>query len=206
MRIDRVQLSKHKAGRALVFLADGTLLKCTEREVLTFALHPGAELDEAALAALRASAGSSDAKAQAAALIGRRAMSRSDLEKKLRDKGASADEARYACEWLESIGALNDADYAALLVRHCARMGYGPARWRDELRRHGVDHALWDEAMEAAPSPGEVAEAYLRDRFKDTEPDEKERRRASDALSRRGFAWGDVKAALAAWGTELPEA
>ena len=205
MKIEKIQPSAHKQGRILVFLQDGSLLKITEEELLRFGLRPGDQLDEETLEQLKASAAGSDAKAQAAALVGRRAMSRADLEKKLRDKGASAADARYAAEWLEAIGAINDADYAALLVRHCADLGYGPARYREELRKHGVARELWEEAMDQAPDPALLAEAYLRDRFRKGPPDEQERRRAAAALARRGFSWGDAKAALSAWGTALPE-
>ena len=61
-------------------------------------------------------------------------LSRRDLEKKLQEKGASETEARYAGEWLEAIGALDDGAYAAALVRHCGDMGYGPRRAREKLR------------------------------------------------------------------------
>ena len=49
MRIDRIEASKHKRGRVLVFLADGSLLKVTEQELLTFGLRSGDELDEETL-------------------------------------------------------------------------------------------------------------------------------------------------------------
>ena len=101
--------------------------------------------------ALRASFGESNAKSDAAALLGRKPMSRADLTKKLREKGASQRESEYAAEWLEAIGALDDQTFAALLVRHYSDKGYGPARWREELHRHGIDRELWDEALESAP-------------------------------------------------------
>ena len=126
MRIDRIEASKHKRGRVLVFLADGSLLKVTEQELLTFGLRSGDELDEETLTRLKESAGVSNIKTTAADLVGRRAMSRRDLEKKLQEKGASETEARYAGEWLEAIGALDDGAYAAALVRHCGDMGDGP--------------------------------------------------------------------------------
>ena len=132
-------------------------------------------------------------------------MSRADLEKKLREKGASANDARYAAEWLEAIGALNDADYASLLARHCAELGYGPARVREELRRHGIDRSLWEEAQDAAPDAQELIDRYLSDRFRGGVPDERERRRACAALLRRGFSWGDVKPALARYADGTPE-
>ena len=205
MKIEKIEPSKHKKGRILLFLEDGSLLKITSQELLDFGLRPGDQLEGAALAQLGAAADTSDTKARAAALIGRRAMSRADLRKKLLENGASSRDADYAVEWLEAIGALNDADYAGMLVRHYAQLGYGPARYRDELRRHGVDRVLWDEAVDQAPDSGELAEQYLRDRFRGSAPDEKERKRAADALLRRGFAWGDVKRALSVYTEELFE-
>ena len=98
MRIDRIEASKHKRGRVLVFLADGSLLKVTEQELLTFGLRSGDELDEETLTRLKEAAGVSNIKTTAADLVGRRAMSRRDLEKKLQEKGASETEARYAGE------------------------------------------------------------------------------------------------------------
>ena len=103
MKIDRIEASKHKRGRVLVFLADGSLLKVTEQELLTFGLRAGDELDEETLRRLKEAAGVSSIKTTAADLIGRRAMSRRDLEKKLQEKGATEAEARYAGEWLEAI-------------------------------------------------------------------------------------------------------
>ena len=107
MRIDRVEASRHKKDRVLVFLEDGACLKITQQELLDFGLRSGDELDEASLRKLKEAAGVSNTRAAAADLIGKRAMSRRDLERKLRDKGASEAEARYAAEWLEAIGAIN---------------------------------------------------------------------------------------------------
>lgn len=202
MRIDRLERSKHVSGRVLVFLEDGSLVKVTEQELLDFGLRAGDELDTPTLARLKEAASGSDAKAQAAAMIGRRAMSRRDLERKLTEKGATQTEARYAAEWLEAIGALNDAEYAALLVGHCARMGYGPGRYRDELYKHGIDRALWDAAMDAAPPEGELIGEFLSRRFCKGAPDQKERKRAADALARRGFSWGEIRDGLSAWAEE----
>lgn len=196
MRIERLEPSRRKKDRFLAVLSDGSILRLTERELLDFSLRAGDELTEEMLERLRAAASRSDTRADAAALVGRRAMSRSDLTKKLRDKGATDREADYAAEWLEAIGALDDAAYAALLVRHSAAMGYGPLRWREELRRHGVERALWDAAMEQAPETDVILASVLQSRWKGRAPDEKELRRAADALQRRGFAWPDVRRAL----------
>lgn len=180
-------------------------MKITEQELLDFGLRAGDELDESTLARLKEAAGVSNVKATAADLIGKRAMSRASLEKKLKEKGASEAEARYAAEWLEAIGAIDDADYAAILVRHCAGLGYGPARIRDKLYEKGVPRELWDEALEQAPESGGQIDRFLAGKLHGRPPEEKEKKRLTDTLLRRGFSWGDVKAAWNRLGSETWE-
>ena len=205
MRIDRIEASKHKRGRVLVFLDDGACLKITEQELLDFALRAGDELDEEALARLKKAAGVSNVKVAAADLIGKRAMSRRDLERKLQDKGASEAEARYAAEWLEAIGAIDDGDYAALLVRHYGNLGYGPAYVRQKLYEKGVPRDLWEEALENLPDGAEAIDRFLTGKLQGSAPDPKEKKRLTDALLRRGFSWGDVKAGWTRLGADLWE-
>ena len=205
MRVERVEASKHKKGRVLVFLGDGACLKITEQELLDFGLRSGDELDEETLKRLKEAAGVSNTRAAAADLIGKRAMSRRDLERKLQEKGASETEARYAAEWLEAIGALNDAEYAAALVRHYSRLGYGPARVREKLYEKGVPRELWEGALEELPADGGQVDAFLRSTLRGRTPDEKEKRRLTNALLRRGFPWGEVKAAWRRLGEEMQE-
>ena len=205
MRIERIAASPHKKGRVLVFLEDGACLKITEQELLDFGLRAGDDLDDQRLGRLKEAAGVSSVKAAAADLIGKRAMSRRDLERKLREKGASEVEARYAAEWMEAIGAINDAEYAALLARHCAGLGYGPARIREKLREKGVPRELWDEALEDLPPAEERIDRFLESKLHGRMPEEKERKHLSDALIRRGFSWGEVREAWRRWGEEPSE-
>ena len=205
MRIERIEASKHKRGRVLVFLADGACLKITEQELLDFGLRAGDDLNEATLAKLKEAAGVSNVKATAADIIGKRAMSRAALEKKLKEKGASEADARSAAEWLEAIGAINDADYAALLVRHYGEMGYGPARVREKLYEKGVPRELWDDALDQLPEGGDQIDRFLQGKLRGRTPDEKEKKRLTDALLRRGYSWGDVRAAWNRLGSETWE-
>ena len=205
MRIERIEASKHKRGRVLVFLADGACLKIAEQELLDFGLRAGDDLNEATLARLKEAAGVSNVKATAADIIGKRAMSRAALEKKLKEKGASEADARYAAEWLEAIGAINDADYAALLVRHYGEMGYGPARVREKLYEKGVPRELWDDALDQLPEGGNQIDRFLQGKLRGRTPDEKEKKRLTDALLRRGYSWGDVRAAWNRLGSETWE-
>ena len=118
----------------------------------------------------------------------------------MQEKGASQAEARYAAEWMEAIGAIDDAAYAAMLVRHYGEMGYGPARLREKLYEKGVPRELWEEALEEAPQRELQIDAFLEKKLHGAMPDPKEKKRISDALLRRGFSWGDVKEAWSRWG------
>ena len=97
-----------------------------------------------------------------------------------------------------------DGDYAALLARHCGDLGYGPQRVRQKLQEKGVPRELWDDALDALPDPAEQIDRFLRSKLRG-ELDEREKKRLSDALLRRGYAWSDVKAGLNRLGAGLWE-
>ncbi len=204
MRIEEVKKSERKKGRFLVRLEDGDILRVTEDELLRFGLRAGLELDGEVLEAVRASVKASSARAAAANMIGSRALSKKELTKRLIKKGNDEADAQAAADWLEDIGAVNDAGYAASLVRHYGGKGYGPARVKEELRRRGVDRELWDEAMEEMPEAAEILDQLIRKKCRGDLSDPREKKRVSNGLLRRGFGWSDVKAAMGRY-TEMME-
>ncbi len=203
MRIKEVKPSQRKKGRFLVILEDGDILRITEEELLRFGLRSGEELGEETLEALRSSAKTSQVKAQAAGMIGRRALSKSELQRRLIRGGAAEADAQAAADWLEDIGAVDDPAYAAAVVRDYGRRGYGPARIREELRRRGVPRELWEVALEELPDSEDILDDLIRKRCRGDLSDPREVKRLSDGLLRRGFSWSQVKEALSRY-TELP--
>lgn len=196
MRVEEIKKSQRSKGRFLVRLEGGDVLRVTEDELLRFGLSAGMELEGETLEALRASAKASSAKAAAADLIGSRALSKKELTRRLVRKGNDEADARAAAEWLEDIGAVNDPAYAAALARHYGGKGYGPARVREELRRRGIDRELWDGALEEMPEAEEILDRLIQKKCKGDLSDPREKKRVSSALMRRGFGWGEVKAAM----------
>ena len=196
MRIEAIKPSQRKKGRILVKLSDGSILRLTEDVVLVHGLRPGEELSEERLVSLRSDAAAAAVKAQAAELVGRRALSRRELEQKLRQKGAEEAAAHDAAEWLEDIGALDDGSYAAVVARHYAQMGYGPGRVRQELQRRGIGREHWEAALQELPDSAGAIAAYIEKRCRGAVPDERERRRIADGLLRRGFRWEEIRPAL----------
>ena len=200
-RMDSLEIILEKYEGPALSQADKEALAAKKNDIYRESLARMSPADLSAevretLEALRSSARSSAAKSQAAAIIGSRALSKKELTKRLVKKGSGQEDAQAAADWLEDIGAVDDGAYAASLVRHYGGRGYGPARVREELRRRGVDQALWEEALEEMPDPAEILDKLIQKRCRGDLSDPRERRRTSDALLRRGFAWRDVKAAM----------
>ena len=196
MRIASVKPSQRKKGRFLVEMEDGGILRVTEEELLRFSLREGMELDSGELEALEASAKASAARTAAANIIGSRPLSKRELTRRLVRRGSEESDAQAAADWLEDIGAVDDAAYAAALARHYGQKGYGPARVREELRRRGVDRELWDSALEELPDPAEILDRLIQKKCRGELSGPREKKRVSDALLRRGFSWSEVRSAM----------
>lgn len=188
-----------------MYLEGGDLLRITESELLRFGLSIGLDIDDGTVVELQQFGARSETRVRAANMISARPLSRRELVKRLKEKGAAESDAEAAADWLEEIGALNDADYASMLVRHYGGMGYGEAKIRDELYRRGIGRELWEDALAASPDAQETIARVIAQKTKGRALDEKGRKRLSDMLLRRGFAWRDVRAALAAYGENATE-
>lgn len=204
MRIEEIKRSERKKDRILIKLDSGDLLRVTEEELLRFGLRTGMELGEEQLQALDASAKASSTKVTAANMISARPLSKKELQRRLVKKGAEEADAQAAADWLEDIGAVNDAAYAAALVRHYGGKGYGVARVKEELRHRGVPRELWEEALEELPDSSDILDALIRKKAREGLQDPREVKRVSDSLLRRGYSWGEVRSALSRY-TEIEE-
>lgn len=136
----------------------------------------------------------------------KRPHSEKELRDKLREKGASDADIETVTALCVDYGFVNDAEYAGMIVRHYAAMGYGPGRIRQELKRRGVPEALWDEAMAERPDGTETIDRLLRQRLRGRDAfDRKERDKAANFLFRKGYSWNDIRAALGRLGAEDDE-
>ena len=194
MKVERIERSKHKQERVLVYLEGGDLLRITESELLRFGLYVGLDISPETVVQLQKSSARSETRVRAANMISARPLSKKELTRRLVQKGSEADDAGAAAAYLENIGALDDAAYAAMLVRHYSAQGCG------------VPRELWDEALETAPDAQETLACVIASKTRGKPLNEKDYKRLSDALLRRGFSWGEVKTALRTAGAALTDA
>ena len=219
MKIAKLEPSKHKAGRWLVWFEDGSLLRVGESEVVSLSLYTGKELTEDEAEALAEAAGQSRLNARAVELLSARPMSRKELVDKLsaparrrRKPGEDVPEpgpetlarereslrrgAEKAADRLEELGLLNDGEYARTVVRHYSAKGYGVRKLRDELYRRGVPRELWEDALAELEPDTSGIDRLLAQKLRGAEPTRENLKRASDYLARRGFGWEEISAAI----------
>ena len=205
MKITRIENSKHVQERVLVFLEEGDPLRITGHELLQFGLYPGMDLSPQLVVQLQAAGQRSESRGKAARLASGRMMSRKELTDKLSRKGIDPDTAVETADWLESLGAVDDAAYAGVIARHYAASGYGPGRVRQELQKRGVSRELWDDALSQLPDSADAIDRFLQKKLSGRTPDRATLKKLSDALLRRGFSWSDIRPALNRLGEEIDE-
>jgi regulatory protein len=195
------EIKQTSPERFTLVFDDGTELKTTLGIITERFIHSGMDFDEDAYNELVSACTLALSKARALRIINARPMSREELRKRLIEKGETPDNAEACAEWLCQMGLINDAEYAGSVVRHYAAKGYGAARIKQELRRHGVSRELWDEAMSQMPEQDEYLARFLRSRL--TDPgDRAQVKKVSDALFRRGYSWDQIKHALNEFDTQ----
>ena len=222
MVIQKLEPSKHKEGRWLVWFEDGSLVRVGEGDVVSLGLYAGKELTEDEAAALTAAAERGKLMERAVGLLALRPMSRKELLDKLtepprrrrkpnaktveppppdpetlrRQSEALRETAGGVADRLEELGLLNDGEYAKTVARHYAAKGYGVRRLRDELYRRGVPREFWEDALaEAEPDGDEVYDLAWK-KLRGGEPTRENLKKVSDYLARRGFGWEEIAEAL----------
>ena len=205
MVIQELKPSKRIEGRWLAVLEDGSILRLGESEVIDFALYTGKELTDREAEALLDSARRSGLKEKALDLLTRKPQSRKELERKLKEWGAGEAESAALCDRMEELGYLNDASYAAQVVRYYSAKGVGEKKLRDELYRRGIPREMWDDALEQAQDPAEAIDAFVAKKLAGKDLDRKQLQKVSAALARRGYSWSDINDALRRYGAETGE-
>lgn len=182
-------------GRYWVKFSNGESLGLYKQTVQDHGLYAGKELSDEEYAALLESAGKMSAKMRAIRIVTASSVSKGDLEQRLVRKGEDPRQAREAVEWMEDLHLIDDREMAHSVVRRCISKGYGLARAKQALYEKRVPRQYWEEALEDYPDQFEVIMDFLQGRLK-SKSDEKEVRRAVDALLRRGHSWSVIRRAL----------
>ena len=195
MKVESLKTAPDRAGRYWVTFDDGSRMGLYRQTVEDFALYSGKELDEQEAEALRTAAGQMSAKMRAVRIVSAASVSRRDLEARLVRKGEDPQQAKEAVAWMEDLHLVDDRATAEQVVSSCISKGYGLMRAKQALYEKRIPKEYWDEALADYPDQTEKITAFLKSRL-DADSDEKQVRRAVDALIRRGHSYGAIRRAL----------
>jgi regulatory protein len=135
-------------------------------------------------------------RAQAIRLLARREYARSELETRLRAKGAALDEINAVLDELTSLGYLSDERFARTFAAHNSGR-YSRRSIAGELKAKGVGPDVIDAALAESPLDDTSAlEALWRRRFGRVPVDERDKARQVRFLQARGFSVSAILALL----------
>lgn len=195
MRIEQLKTTPDRAGRYYVLFEDGVTLRLYRQTVEDFGLYSGLELSQEQYDALCRSAEKMSARMRAIRIVSASGVSKRDLESRLVHKGEKPADARQAVQWLEELHLLDDEKTAEQIVHSCISRGYGPSRAKQVLYEKRIPKELWASALADYPEQTDKLEAFLKTKI--TNPgDQREVKRAVDALLRRGHSYRAIREAL----------
>ena len=174
---------------------DGSSMRLYRQTVEDFGLYSGKELTDQEMKDLRKAAGEMSAKMRAVRIVSASNVSKRDLEYRLVQKGEDPKQAKQAVEWMSELNLLDDAKTAEQVVHKCIHKGYGLSRAKQALYEKRIPKEFWEDALADYPDQTEKILEFLRSRLKNGF-DEKEVRRATDALLRRGHSYQEIRKAM----------
>ena len=195
MRIELLKTSPDRAGRYLVKFDDDSSMRLYRQTVEDFALYTSKELTDEEMRSLRTAAGQMSAKMRAVRIVSASSVSKGDLERRLIRKGEDPGQAREAVAWMEDLRLVDDRNMAEAVVHSCIAKGYGLQRAKQALYEKRIPKEYWEEALSDYPDQLEHIEKFLRSRL-DEESDERQIKKAIDALLRRGHSYRIIRQAL----------
>ena len=195
MRIDLLKTSPDRSGRYAVKFEDGSTMRLYRQTVEDFGLYTGKELSDDEMTELRKAAGQMSAKMRAVRIVSAASVSKRDLEERLVRKGEDPDQAREAVQWMEDLHLVDDRNTAEAVVHSCISKGYGLQRAKQALYEKRIPKQYWEEVLEDYPDQNERIEKFLLSRL-DADSDQKQIKKAVDALIRRGHSYGTIRRVL----------
>lgn len=202
MKVESIEETRSPQGKLRLRFDNGTSMLVFPAVITELCLYPGVEIPEGAMESLRDTCAEASARERAVRIISAAPVSRRELQSRLVRKGETEEHAQQAVQWLDELHLLDDAEVAAQIVRSGAAKGYGAARIRQMLYEKKIPRELWDDALSQLPPQGNAIDEFLRRRFRGAKPDQKELKRATDALLRRGHSWRDIRSALERYAPE----
>ncbi len=195
MRIDFLSAAPDRAQRYTVKFSDGSTMRLYRQTVEDFSLYAGLELTQEQFAALQTEAGRMSAKMRAVRTVAASSVSKRELERRLVYKGEDPEHAKEAVSWLEQLQLVDDLQTAKQIVSRCISRGYGKQRAKQALYEKHIPKEYWDQVLADYPEQTAFVVSFLQSKLGQSR-ELKDVRKATDALIRRGYSYGEIRRGL----------
>lgn len=195
MKIESISGKPDRSGRYLVRFDDGKSMRLYRQTLEDYSLFSGKELLDDEFSALHTAAGQMSAKMRAVRIVSATSVSEDDLCWRLIQKGEDPQQAQEAVQWMSDLNLIDDRQTAEQIVSRCIARGYGLSRAKQMLYEKRIPKQYWQEVLEDYPDQTEKIQLFLRSRLT-ANSDERQIKRAMDALVRRGHSYTQIRSAM----------
>ena len=179
-------------------------MRLYRQTVEDFGLYAGLEMTAQEFEKLCSAAGAMSAKMRAVRIVAASNVSKGDLQQRLIRKGEDPEDAKNAVQWMTDMQLVDDRKTAEQVVENCIRKGYGIARAKQALFEKRIPKQYWDEVLEDYPDQADAILSFLKSRLQE-DSDQRDVKRAVDALLRRGHSYSQVRRGLEQLSMETDE-
>lgn len=205
MRITKISPCRTDKSRVMVYFEDRSFCKVDMLLARKLNLKPGDVVDGEVLPALNEDTRKAKARETAARVLGKRNMSRAELNRKLSEKGISPEDAEYACQWAIDVGVIDDEAYAQMLMRHYRSKGFGNVRIRSEMSRRGIAADTASALLEEEVDMSAEIRDFIQKKLKGNSAEPDTVRRITAALMRRGHSYSKIRAVFRSFEIDMED-
>lgn len=203
MTIKSIEQTNHDCA-LLVLAESGEKLKIPAYLLVQFSLATGMELSDETWQELKKACAKENCRQRAVRILSQTAVSEKELQKRLIQKGETAEDAAQTVSWLKELKLLDDEKTAQMLVQTAARKGYGKKRIESILYEKSIPRELWENALSELPQTDDAIDGFLHQKLDGKTIDQKLLQKVTQALIRRGFSWSEIREAISRYREGLP--
>ena len=190
MKVTDVVVQKNNSQRVSVFVDNEYAFSLDGADALLMKIKPGRELTKEDIERCNYECNFTKARDKALEILSGKSVSKRELSDKLSQKGYDEPIISDAISELESLGYINDEDYASLFLEHCISKMWGKKKIRYEMKQKGIPEAIIEEKLSEFDEDDnleEIKEIIISKYRNDDLSDMKTKAKITRYLASRGF-------------------
>lgn len=198
MKVTDVQPQKNDNSRVSVFIDGEYAFSLDEVDALVMGIKPGREVDREKLGEMVFASQFAKAKNAALKLISRKSVCRKMVEDLLCEKKFDSEITDAVCSELESLGYIDDYNYASLFAEYASEKLWGERKIRYELGAKGIEKSVIEDVLsDSSLADCETLSQVIAEKYVGADlEDIKTKQKIQRFLASRGFDFSVINEAI----------